>query len=110
MHAERLALPVAYADPAFMACLKEAIETPELVVEFNRLYEASLGKPLSPIEKMVDKACGKDESDMRGFIEFVHDCIYTPPARRRDSLAARQRARRRAVGLTCPGPPSSSLD
>jgi hypothetical protein len=72
----RLPLPMAYADPAFMACLQEAIETPELIEQLDRLYGASLTAKRSPIEAMVDKATGKQEDDMRAFVGFVHDGIY----------------------------------
>ncbi len=58
----RLPLPLAYADPAFMKCLDEAIELPELVQQFDRLCKCSLS------------AARKD--DMRKFVEFVHDGIY----------------------------------
>ncbi len=72
----RLPLPLAYTDPAFMKCLDEASDTPELIEQFDRLYKCSLSGPRSAIERMVDKACGKDEDDMMKFVEFVHDCIY----------------------------------
>lgn len=76
MNAPRLPLPEAYIDPAFTRCLHEAIGTPELVEQFNRLYGAALGVRTSIIEKMVDDACGKTKDDMRAFVEFVHNCIY----------------------------------
>lgn len=72
----RLQLPMAYGDPAFMACLREAIETPELVANFDRLYGASLTAKRSPIEEMVDAATGKQEDDMRAFVGFVHEGVY----------------------------------
>ena len=72
----RLPLPMAYADPAFQACLSESIGTAELVSNFDRLYGADLSGRRSPISRMVDHACGKDEDDMRGFVEFVHTSIY----------------------------------
>lgn len=72
---ERFALPAAYADLAFMRSLHEAIETPELVSNFNRLYGASLGAG-TPLERAIDQATGKSEDDMRAFIDFVHDSIY----------------------------------
>ena len=63
MDTERLPLPAAYIDPAFQACLHEAIETPELVQNFDRLYGASLSsKPT--------------EASMADFTKFVHDGIY----------------------------------
>ena len=75
--AVRLPMPAAYCDPAFRACLLGAIEEPELVSEFNRLYGATLGARATAIEQMVDKATGKADDDMRGFAKFVHDCVYT---------------------------------
>ena len=64
MLAARLPMPAAYADPAFMACVNEAINTPELLTEFDRLYGAGLStnKPKS--------------GDMRAFIGFVHQSVY----------------------------------
>lgn len=72
----RLSLPAAYIDPAFVACLHEAIGTRELVQNFDRLYGATLMSRATPIERAVDRATGKAEDDMRGFIEFVHRYIY----------------------------------
>lgn len=72
----RLPLPAAYADPAFLRCADEAIGTPELVENFNRLYGASLGARRSPLDAMVDKATGKQADDMRAFTRFIHDGIY----------------------------------
>lgn len=63
MDAQRLPLPQAYADPAFHACLAEAINTPELAENFDRLYHATLTtKP--------------NDKDMGAFVRFVHDGIY----------------------------------
>jgi hypothetical protein len=72
----RAALPLAHGDPAFQACLRGAVETPELVAQFDRLYGARLVTKQSPIDAMIDKATGKQEADMRGFVEFVHNAIY----------------------------------
>lgn len=64
MQADRLPLPDAYVDPAFMACIDRAISTPDLLAEFDRLYGASLliGQPTT--------------ADFRAFTNFVHDGIY----------------------------------
>ncbi|MEJ5148982.1 hypothetical protein [Comamonas sp. MYb396] len=64
MTASRLPLPMAYADPAFEACIAVALDTPELITQFDRLYGARLmsGKP--------------SKADMRGFVGFVHRCLY----------------------------------
>lgn len=61
---ERFPLPMAYGDPAFLACLSDAIEIPELVENFDRLYGTSLlkGKP--------------NKTDMEAFTAFVHDSVY----------------------------------
>lgn len=75
--AVRLPIPAAYCDPAFVMCLHGAIDIPELVSEFNRLYGATLGARTTAIEQMVDKATGKADDDMRAFAEFVHDSVYT---------------------------------
>ena len=61
----RYSLPLAYCDPAFRVCLDEAINTLELVENFNRLYGAKLMSNGKPSDK-----------DMRAFVEFVHDGIY----------------------------------
>lgn len=60
----RLPLPMAHADPAFDACIAVALDTPELITEFDRLYGADL---------MSGKA---GEGDMRVFVNFVHRCLY----------------------------------
>ena len=77
MIAARFPIPVCYADQAFMRCVDGCFETPELMKNFDRLYGASLTTNRSPIEMMVDKATGKQESDMKAFVQFVYDCIYT---------------------------------
>jgi len=76
--AERFQLPQAYGDPAFIRCVMEAIETPELVEQFDRLKNTRLSKmgTLSPINQMVDKATGFQDDQMRTFSEFVHDLVY----------------------------------
>lgn len=72
----RLPLPQAYLDPAFLACVYQAVETPELVRQFDRLYGADLSHRRAPIEQMIDQASGKSSSDMEAFMHFVHDSIY----------------------------------
>jgi len=62
--AHRLALPAAYIDPAFIACLVASISERELVEQFDRLYGASLS---------IGELC---DGDLRSFSEFVHNCVY----------------------------------
>lgn len=72
----RAALPMAYGDPAFQACLRASFEAPELVAQFDRLYGANLVTRQEPLAAMIDKATGKQEDDMRAFAAFVHDSVY----------------------------------
>jgi len=76
--AAHLPLPMAYADPAFRACLDEVINTPKLLESFDRLTGNSLSHlgSRSVIERMVDKATGFQDEQFRMFIEFIHDCLY----------------------------------
>lgn len=70
----------------FYDCLLECARTPDLVSEFNRLTGRHVGEKLArhPIEVMVDQATGFDQAlaayqdeDLRAFIEFCHDCVWT---------------------------------
>ncbi|WP_186267804.1 hypothetical protein [Burkholderia gladioli] len=61
---QRLPMPWAYVDPAFRACLDEAICEAEFVSNYNRLYGASIGQ--LPI----------NEAEMKAFVEHVHDAFY----------------------------------
>jgi hypothetical protein len=76
MTTPRLPLPAAYMDPAFIACLSEAIGARELVQNFDRLYGANmLTRPA--------------KEDMAAFTRFVHDGIYLRlPDEALDSLRA----------------------
>lgn len=72
----------ALADGWFHVCLLESIGEAELVENFERLSgtKLMLPAPRSPIERMVDEACGVhpfDQNGMRRFVEFVYDCVYT---------------------------------
>lgn len=74
--APRLPFPQACLDGAFILCLEEALQTPELIENFDRLYGASLCGRQTPIERMVDKATGKLQEDVQAFARFVHDSVY----------------------------------
>ncbi len=58
----RLAFPACTVDPAFQRCAMEAVSTPELVANFERLCGVSMLRD--------------GEQAMRAFSEFVHDGIY----------------------------------
>lgn len=72
----RAPLPMAYGDPAFKRCLTEAIETPQLVEQFDRLYGANLRLNGTPLARAIDLATGRHDADMHAFIAFVHDVVY----------------------------------
>jgi hypothetical protein len=75
-NAGRTPLPFAHCDPAFAECLKQAVETPMLLEQFDRVYGATLVSRKSTIERLIDEATGKQSDDMRAFCEFVHNAIY----------------------------------
>lgn len=74
--AERLPMPQAMGDPAMVRCAQEAIETPEIVENFDRLYGATLGGRVTPLERAIDVCTGKRRDDMEKFMRFVHHSIY----------------------------------
>ena len=79
----------------FLWALDEALHTPGMVENFNRLYGTRLGLrgPKTPIDAMVDKATGHDVqrqsadlADMKKFAAFVRRCVWDtlPPEARQD--------------------------
>ncbi|WP_207205554.1 hypothetical protein [Serratia sp. 1D1416] len=69
------------ADPRFGQCIEESLKTPELVENFERLYDVRRPRmPASPMEAIVDKVTGYADSEWRkfftAFITFVYDAIY----------------------------------
>lgn len=72
----RSGLPQAYGDPAFVACLRQAVQEPELLANFDRLYGASLVSRRPPIEQLIDQVTGKLDDDLAAFAAFVHESIY----------------------------------
>lgn len=69
--------PHVLADPAFQACLMQAAANDELLSQFDRLAGTNLTRQGSPINLAIDAATGRHEDDVRRFIEFVADCIYS---------------------------------
>lgn len=60
-----------------------ATTEPEIVANFDRLYDANLstfGKR-APLEQMIDRATGRERDTIHKWLTFVHDCIWTrlPP-------------------------------
>jgi hypothetical protein len=63
-------------DPWFHVCLKQALDTWELVEQFDRLYGANLTRKGSQMEVMIDDSTGRTSKDVGAFVEFVYDCVY----------------------------------
>ena len=57
-------------------CVLVAINTPELVKEFDRLKGTNLSQVGSELELAVDESTGRLEHDFNEFVEFVRDVIY----------------------------------
>ena len=64
-------------DPWFVTCLIATIDTPELVVEFDRLYGANLTRRGTGLDLMIDDATGRTGDDLDRFTDFVRDCVYS---------------------------------
>lgn len=64
---------------SFIECVHECLTTNELVKQFERLYDIELIESRTPIERMVDQACGREPSTdgMRAFVAFVYECVWT---------------------------------
>jgi len=62
-------------------CIREALNQPELLEQFDRLNETHLSKRRSPLEQMIDEATGYpgfSEKEMRHFFDFVRDYVWKP--------------------------------
>jgi len=64
-------------DPWFCACALGAIEMPELLENLDRLWGTNLCRRGSGLELAIDQGAGRTDDDMRKFIEFVYEYIYT---------------------------------
>jgi hypothetical protein len=62
--------------------LEEAVvacrNNPELVAQYNRLFEGSLGAPRTPIDRAVDEATGYAREQQMRFIAFVDEYVWRP--------------------------------
>jgi len=64
------------ADPLFRACLVEAVREPGLVAEYDRVRGTNLSLRGSALELAVDKASGRLDEEVAGFVEFVREWVY----------------------------------
>jgi hypothetical protein len=76
--AERLPLPLAYADPAFNKCMLESFASHELIEQFDRLTGCKVGRigHGPEIVRMIDEATGFQDDQLRQFADFVHRDVY----------------------------------
>jgi hypothetical protein len=61
----------------FMDCVAQAIDTPELIKAFDRLYGGNLMRKGTPFELAIDEACGRTRHDCRVFLNFVWEFVFT---------------------------------
>lgn len=70
--------PELLADPEFVACALATIDAEGMLEEFDRLFDTTLVSRKSPIERMIDKATGKLDTDMLKLMHFVAEYVYLP--------------------------------
>jgi hypothetical protein len=61
----------------YQRCLEEAIRTPELIRNFDRLWGYNLSGRGSPLELAIDKATGFQEAGIIEFMNFVWEYVFT---------------------------------
>jgi hypothetical protein len=61
----------------FADVIAAAMETPELVKCFDRLYGANLMRRGTPIELAIDDACNRTDYDCRAFLNFLWEFVFT---------------------------------
>lgn len=74
-HELQTGFDMARRDPWFWHCVSEAMDTPEFLAQWRSLRGYQIAR--SPIEAMVDKACGVEQERAQEFIRDVYDTIYT---------------------------------
>jgi hypothetical protein len=60
----------------FIQCLDEALRTPELLAQFDRLHGTNLSMRGHPLEIEIDKSSGRLDKDFREFAEFVWKFVF----------------------------------
>jgi hypothetical protein len=62
----------------FEQCVIECARNQELIKGFDRLAGTNLQLCGAPIEIMIDEATGRLSDDVRRFVSFVDEWIWTP--------------------------------
>jgi hypothetical protein len=65
----------------FADCIAAALDTPELIAQFDRLWGANLMRKGLPIELAIDDACGRTDYDCRRFLNFLWEYVFTRVAK-----------------------------
>ncbi len=61
----------------FEDCVRKCLANKPLVTEFDRLNKSNLSCKGAPIALEIDKCTGRLESDVKAFIAFVWDAVWT---------------------------------
>jgi hypothetical protein len=75
---------------SFGTCLAEAVSTPELIANYDRLRGTNLSFRGSRMDLAIDEACGRQFKELPGFVAFVYDFIWLrlpPEVRREDDIS-----------------------
>ncbi len=69
---------------SFLECCQECIKNNELIDQYCRLKGVKRPDRLSPVEIIVDRACGYNAKDkfIRGFTDFVFLYVWVPMVNR----------------------------
>ena len=70
-------LMAAFEHPAYWQCVSAALDSYDLVEQFDRICRTNLLGRGAPIELLIDAGTGRLERDVLLFLEFVHDAIYS---------------------------------
>jgi hypothetical protein len=62
---------------AFTACVAMCFDDRDLVAAFDRLRGCNLLGRGTPLDLMIDEATGRTDRDLRLFVEFVHDVVWS---------------------------------
>lgn len=63
--------------PGFINTLIYCINETEMVQEYDRLTGSNLSLRGTPIDLLIDEATGRLDDELREFIYFIYDCVYT---------------------------------
>ncbi|KZC30057.1 MULTISPECIES: hypothetical protein [unclassified Rhodanobacter] len=73
--------------------LEVALAHPSLRAEYDRLAGTARGTRRSPVDKAIDRATGRDDAELQGFLVFAKDALWDrAPDATRDAIRAQVRA------------------